>query len=491
MEGMEAYFARFREQIIGDLQTFHGPYGEKRIVYADWTASGRLYAPIERKLIDVIGPFVGNTHSESSVIGAIMTQAYHRAHAIIKEHVNAGPNDVIITAGSGMTTMVNKFQRILGLRLPDQFKSFCSIPEDIRPVVFVTHMEHHSNHISWLETIADVECIEPDEQGLVSCDRLKDLLECYKYRRLKIGSFTACSNVTGVQTPYHQLARIMHEYGGYCFVDFAASAPYVVINMHPADPMEKLDAIFFSPHKFLGGPGASGVLIFDSSLYNSKVPDHPGGGTVMWTNPWKQHRFVPNIEDREDGGTPAFLQTIKAALAIQLKDEMGVDCLQAREQELLHCLFKEIRAVPGVHILADHIERRLGIVSFYVDNIHYNLLVKILSDRFGIQVRGGCSCAGTYGHYLLRVDQKKSRDITDSIDQGDFSEKPGWVRVSIHPTTTRDEVYYMIDALRETVKHIKTWEKDYAYMSTTNEFRHLRMNMPTIPTVNDWFSSNK
>ena len=211
----------------------------------------------------------------------------------------------------------------------------------------------------------------------------------------------------------------------------------------------------------------------------------------MWTNPWKQHRFVPNIEDREDGGTPAFLQTIKAALAIQLKDEMGVDCLQAREQELLHCLFKEIRAVPGVHILADHIERRLGIVSFYVDNIHYNLLVKILSDRFGIQVRGGCSCAGTYGHYLLRVDQKKSRDITDSIDQGDFSEKPGWVRVSIHPTTTRDEVYYMIDALRETVKHIKTWEKDYAYMSTTNEFRHLRMNMPTIPTVNDWFSSNK
>jgi selenocysteine lyase/cysteine desulfurase len=488
MERMEAYFTPFREQIIGYQQTFHGPYGEKRIVYADWTASGRLYAPIERKLIDVFGPFVGNTHSESSVTGASMTRAYHRAHAIIKEHVNAGPNDVIITAGFGMTAVVNKLQRMLGLKLPDQLQPLCSIPQDVRPVVFVTHMEHHSNHTTWLETIADVECVEPDEQGLVSCDRLRELLERYKHRALKIGSFTACSNVTGIRTPYHQLARIMHEYGGYCFIDFSASAPYVAIDMHPADPMEKLDAIFFSPHKFLGGPGASGVLIFDSALYNRKVPDHPGGGTVAWTNPWKEHRFVTNIEAREDGGTPGFLQAIKAALAIQLKEAMGVDCMQTREQELLQSLFKELRTVPGLHILADHIDHRLGIVSFYVDNIHYNLLVKILNDRFGIQVRGGCACAGTYGHYLLHIDQQRSRCITDKIDRGDLSEKPGWVRLSIHPTTTIDEVYYIIDALWETVKHIETWEKEYVYASTTNEFRHRRMDVQAMPDVNAWFS---
>lgn len=474
MSELESFFNGIRRDIVGVDQTFRSPYGNRRIVYADWTASGRLYAPIERQMLEVFGPFVANTHSESSTTGTTMTHAYQEAHAIIKRHVNAGPDDVIITAGSGMTTVVNKLIRMLGLRLPEQLASFCSVPDDERPVVFVTHMEHHSNQTTWIETIADVEVIAPDARGLVDCDSLAALLERYRDRPLKIGTFTACSNVTGIATPYHQLARIMHEHDGYCFVDFAASAPYVTIDMHPADdPAAKLDAVFFSPHKFLGGPGTPGVLVFDSSLYHNRVPDQPGGGTVNWTNPWKEHSFVDNIEVREDGGTPGFLQAIKAALAIRLKEEMGVDRMLAREHELLPILFAGLRSIPGVHLLADQVEDRLAILSFYVEDMHYNLVVKLLNDRFGVQVRGGCSCAGTYGHYLLHVDPTRSHAITAKIDEGDLSDKPGWVRMSVHPTTTTDEAHALVDAVRAVVTHASTWERDYTYSPKTNEFQHI------------------
>jgi selenocysteine lyase/cysteine desulfurase len=487
MDSLEHFFAPIGEQIIGNRQTFVGPYGERRIVYADWTASGRLYAPIERRMVESFGPFVANTHSESNITGGMMTQAYHIAQKLIKQHVNAGPDDVIITGGSGMTTVINKFQRILGLKVAEQLQGFFSLPAAERPIVFVTHMEHHSNQTSWLETIADVEIVEPDEQGLVDGDHLHELLEKYKQRKVKIGSFTACSNVTGIQTPYHRLARIMHEHGGICIVDFAASAPYVAIDMHPADPLEQLDAIVFSPHKFLGGPGTPGVLIFDSKLYTLKVPDQPGGGTVDWTNPWHQHSYTNNIEAREDGGTPGFLQAIKAALAIQLKETMGVARIMQREEQIMQRMFAGLRAIPRVHILADHIEHRLGIMSFYLQDVHYNLLVSVLNDRFGIQVRGGCSCAGTYGHYLLHVDPSASRRITDEIDRGNFFARPGWVRLSIHPTTTTADVDYMLEAISETASQIGHWEQEYRYVAATNEYQHIRSAGSRFQGVEEWF----
>jgi len=473
-EPLDRFFARFREGIVGLRHTIAGPHGEQPLLYADWTASGRLYAPIERCLVERFGPLVGNTHSESSTTGVVMTHAYQHAQAVLKEHVHAGPKDVIITQGSGMTAVVNKLQRMLGLRLPEQLLPFCQLPERLRPVVFVTHMEHHSNQTSWIETVADVVVIPPDERGLVDVDALGELLSRYRDRPLKIGAFTACSNVTGVHTPVHRLARTMHEHGGLCFIDYAASAPYVDIDMHPGDPLEKLDAIYFSPHKFLGGPGTPGVLIFDSELYHNRVPDQPGGGTVNWTNPWLQHRFVDNIEAREDGGTPAFLQTIKAALAVQLKEAMGSAAMVEREHQLLDLLLRELRSIPRLHILADHVEGRLAIVSFYVEDLHYNLLVRLLNDRFGVQTRGGCSCAGTYGHYLLHVDPNRSHRITEKIDQGDLSEKPGWVRMSLHPTNTEDEVRAVAEAVRACVEKAQVWGVDYTYSPTTNEFRHRR-----------------
>jgi selenocysteine lyase/cysteine desulfurase len=490
MGKLEIYFEKFRNNIIGIDKTFPSPYGIKKIHYADWIASGRLYGPIEKKLLEEFGPFVANTHTETNTTGTLMTKSYHYAHEYIKKHVNASSSDVIITAGFGMTAVVNKLQRILSLKgCGGQLKRDC-VKKESRPVVFVTHMEHHSNHTSWYETIAEVVMIKPDKDLLVDVEDLKHKLELFKDRSFKIGSFTAASNVTGIQTPYHELARIMHENGGLCFIDFAASAPYVEINMNPEDPLEKLDAIYFSPHKFLGGPGSSGVLIFDSSMYKSEVPDNPGGGTVDWTNPWGKYKYVDNIEAREDGGTPGFLEAIRVALSIELKEQMGVDKMLQREKELLNIAFTGLRKIPGIKILADNIEDRLGVISFYHEKIHFNLFVKLLNDLYGIQVRGGCACAGTYGHFLLQVSYEKSKEITDLINHGDLSQKPGWVRWSLHPVMTDDDVNLFITAVRDIVLNFKKFEKDYLYLSRKNEFVHKSEfeNPANDIMVEKWFS---
>jgi selenocysteine lyase/cysteine desulfurase len=487
MKNLETYFTPFRKNTIGHDHIFVSPYGEKQLVYADWTASGRLYAPIERVMLKKFAPLVGNTHSESSITGVSMTQSYHLAQKIIKKHVHAAADDVILTLGSGMTSAINKFQRILGLKIPEQLASCVNLTDERKPVVFLTHMEHHSNQTTWLETIAEVVVIPPDQDGLVDLQVLEKTVRKYKHRPNKIGSFTACSNVTGIRTPYHEMARIMHANQGLCFVDFAASAPYVDIDMHPDDPEARLDAIFFSPHKFLGGPGATGVLVFNSNLYQLRVPDQPGGGTVNWTNPWGQHSYIKDIEIREDGGTPAFLQTVRAALAVRLKEQMGVQNMLHREEELLPRIFDRLRRIRSMHILAEHVHDRLGIVSFYAEHIHYNLLVKLLNDRFGIQVRGGCSCAGTYGHYLLHVDPRRSAHITHKIDSGDLSEKPGWVRLSIHPTTTDDDLDFILHAIAETARYASKWAADYRYDPQSNEFRHHKETGQDLHALERWF----
>jgi selenocysteine lyase/cysteine desulfurase len=481
---MEKYFEQFRQYTIGCDFVYETNYGEQKLIYADWIASGRLYEPIEEKLSNIIGPFLANTHTETSETGSSMTRAYHEAHKIIKEHVNAGPEDVIITTGTGMTGAIVKLQRLLGLKRYGNEKSPIAVED--RPVIFITHMEHHSNHISWLETICDVVVLEPDENLLVNVNSLREEIKKYGNRKLKIGAFSACSNVTGIAIPYYQLAGIMHENNGLCFVDFAASAPYYDIDMHPENPLQKLDAITFSPHKFLGGPGASGVLIFDSSLYHLDSPDQPGGGTVDWTNPWGEYKYVDDIETREDGGTPGFMQAIRTALCIQLKELMGVENIRKREDELLTIAFNGLEKIQNLKILAPQHKKRLGVISFYFTNIHYNLVVKLLSDRFGIQVRGGCACAGTYGHYLLNVSHENSKEITDLINHGDLSRKPGWVRLSLHPTMTNAELGYIIYALNQIQQNHVEWAKDYVH-TKRNEFENPECSNRINLRVKDWF----
>ena len=483
---LENYFSPFRKNIIGINTTFKTPYGDQKIVYTDWTASGRLYRPIEEKLINEFGPYVANTHTETSVTGSVMTKAYHKAREIIKKHVNASENDVLIMQGSGMTGMINKFQRILGLRISDNLKNYTKVPDALKPIVFITHMEHHSNQTSWLETIADVEIIQPNSEGVFCISNFKKALQRHASRKIKIASITACSNVTGIQPEIYKIAETIHAYDGVCFVDFACSAPYVEIDMHKNETAY-FDAIFFSPHKFLGGPATSGVLVFNKNLYTNQTPDNPGGGTVDWTNPWGEHMYVNDIETREDGGTPAFLQAIKVALAVQLKEEMGVVNIQKREHEINAQIFEKLGKIENIHILASQHTERLGVFSFYIDELHFNLGVKILNDRFGIQTRCGCSCAGTYGHYLLHVDKNESNELVDKISDGCLIDKPGWIRMSIHPTMTNAEVNFVCDSIISLANQYPDWRNDYYYEENSNEFKHKKDNKIEDEIVNYWF----
>ena len=427
MKELELFFKEIEANVIGRNASFEGPYGTKNVLYADWVASARMYQPIEDKIRDFVLPFVANTHTESNITGTAMTRAYNESKRIIKNHVNANASDKLIFCGSGMTAAIAKLQRILGLKIPERFHSYLegdsgqkkyrklekrkkvlnkkyNFKENHKPIIFVTHMEHHSNHTSWLETIADVEIIKHDENGKVCLDHFKNLLETYKERKFKIASVTACSNVTGIEAPYREIAKLIHSYAGVCFADFAASAPYVDIDMHPEEEGAHLDAIFFSPHKFLGGPGTPGVLIFNEALYNNTCPDIPGGGTVSFTSPWYTHDYINDIEVREDGGTPPFIQGIRAAMAIRLKEHITVARMKKRKKQLLKLFFKQFEDVKDIHFLANNNRKRHGIVSFYVRDLHYNLITKVLNDKYGIQVRGGCACAGTYGHILFDLD---------------------------------------------------------------------------------------
>ncbi len=487
MNKLEKHFSKFRKNIIGDDLEFETPYGRKRMIYADWIASGRLYKPIEDKITNVIGPYVGNTHTAATEAGIMMTNAYRAAQQTIKNHVGANDDDVIITAGFGMTAVVNKLQRILGLRNSAMVTGDKELEKADQPIVFITHMEHHSNHISWIETNAKVVVLEPDQENKVNKDELIVQLEKYKDHSLKIGSFIAGSNVTGVTPPYYEMAEIMHKYNGVVMVDMAGSAPYVDINMHPENPKQCLDAIFFSPHKFLGGPGSSGVLVFNKSLYKNEIPDHPGGGTVEWTNPWGGHKYYTDIEVREDGGTPGFIQAIRTAYAIKVKEQMDTSLIAQREEELVKRAFKGFSKIKGIHILADNITDRLGVMSFWFEHIHFNLIVKLLSDMYGIQARGGCACAGTYGHFLLNVSPKESEKIVERITSGDLSNKPGFVRISLHPTMTNDELDFIISALVDIVENHEEWEKDYIYDQQTNEFTHKKSTSDIKSQIDDWF----
>ncbi|MEO7991876.1 MAG: aminotransferase class V-fold PLP-dependent enzyme [Chryseolinea sp.] len=473
---LENYFEPFRDNTIGRGQTFDFPSGQKEIIYADWTASARGYRPIENYLQNEILPFFANTHTETTITGTLMTKAYEEAKVIIKDHVRANEDDILIFCGSGMTSAVNKLQRLMGIRIPESCMRYAvdgkslEIDETLRPVVFVTSMEHHSNHISWLETIATVEIIDQTDDGNLDQEHFEKLLLEYQHRKNKIAAITACSNVTGIQTPYHKIAKLIHAHGGLCFVDFASAAPYVQMNMHPEEDDACLDAIYFSMHKFLGGPGTPGVLILNQKIYNNAVPDRPGGGTILYSNPWKEREYVKEIESREDGGTPPVLQGIKAAMCIRLKEAIGVANILQREEELLKIAFNRLSKMHDVIVLQGNVRNRLGIISFLVAGAHYNLIVKLLNDKFGIQARGGCSCAGTYGHCLLKVDQTKSYKIRNAILSGDLSSKPGWIRISIHPTMTNQEIEFVMDAIESTASNFCKWAAEYDYDASANEY---------------------
>lgn len=434
----DAFWAGIKAQVIDPI--------DHPICYADWTASGRLYGPIEARLSRQVGAYMANTHTEDSLTGRTMSHWLQQAEQRIKRHVNANATDVLISTGSGMTGALGKLIRMLGLWAHEDHKAAAMHSQGLRPLVYITHREHHSNHTMWLESLAEVRLIPAVDGDNIDLLWLAQDLARESVDRVKLASVTAASNVTGVRTPYREIAGLMHDHRGVCFVDFAASAPYDAIDMHPNE-RESLDAIFFSPHKFLGGPGSQGVLIFSGKLYHNRIPEQPGGGTVVWTNPWGEHRFVKDIEQRENGGTPGILQTIKTALAIALKEEMGVERIAAREAQLNQHFFDRLETIDGVKIMAPQHRERLSIFSIVFEHMHYRTAVRLLSDHFGVQARGGCACAGTYGHILLGIDRCTSRSITDLLDQDSDADKPGWVRISFHPCMTLADIDQIADAV--------------------------------------------
>jgi selenocysteine lyase/cysteine desulfurase len=467
-------FDTLRTDIIGADAPITTPFGERLMVYADYTASGRGLGFVEKYLQNLQRVYA-NTHTEDDISGRSMTQLLEQAEHAIKRSVNAGPDGRIICVGTGATGAIDKLQQIIGVALPPATRK--NLTELLRqalgtaaddtlsdflprhqPVVFVGPYEHHSNEISWRENLATVVEVRLDAEGCVDLAHLEELLQdpAYKGRQL-IGSFSAASNVTGMRTPVHEIACLLHRHGAMACFDYAASAPYVEIDMNPEpgryDGDASIDAVFISPHKFLGGPGASGVLVFNQRIYQRDLPPSvSAGGTVDYVGPDSQD-FIPRIEEREKAGTPGVLQTLKAGMAFQIKDRIGVEAIEKRESALLQRTFKRWKNNPRIEILGNpDPARRIGIVSFNVKDhrgkyLHPKFVTSLLNDLFGVQSRAGCSCAGPYGHRLLGIDHDRSERYRDWIVKGYSGIKPGWCRISLHYSMDDIEIDYILDAV--------------------------------------------
>ncbi len=471
-----------REGVIGDDRVIEGPYGPRRLTYADYTASGRSLEFIEKFIHDEVLPLYANTHTEISRTGLQTTRFREDARAIIHTACGCNDDDVVIFCGAGATGAINKLIEVLNLRLPAdldaRYDLASRIPARERPVVFIGPYEHHSNELPWRESLADVVVIAEDRDGRIDKEHLARELERHADRPLKIGSFSAASNVTGIVSETFAISALLHRHGTLAMWDFAAAAPYVKIEMNPpegVDPLAYKDALFISPHKFIGGPGTPGVLVVKKELLRNRVPTVPGGGTVSYVSEF-DHAYLSDPIHREEGGTPAIIEAIRAGMVFHLKSAVGEEAIARLERSFVVRAIESWSAHPNIEILGNLDAHRLSIVSFVIRHgerlLHHNFVVALLNDLFGIQARGGCSCAGPYGHRLLGIDVGRSQEFREAIESGHEGIKPGWVRVSFNYFISERMFRYMLGAVNLVAEQGWCLLPDYTFEPGTGIWRN-------------------
>lgn len=463
--------ARLRAGLIGEGTTITGPFGERELIYADYVASGRALRQVEEFVLEEVLPVYANSHTEASYCGGVMTRMREAARSEIARICGADAAFATIFCGAGATAGLNRLVHLLGVS--------GAAERGENPLVVIGPYEHHSDILPWRESGAEVIEIVEAADGGPDLTALEDVLKAAGENRLIVGAFSLMSNVTGIVTDEDAVTRLLKRYGALSVWDCAGSGPYLPIDMKAGTDAEK-DAIVVSPHKFIGGPAASGVMILRKAAVQKTTPVFPGGGTVRFVSPWA-HDYTDNIAAREEAGTPNVIGDIRAALAFLVKEGIGQRLMDERNAAWRAKALAVWQASPAIEILGNPNARHvLPVFSFRVRDlerggyIHQQLVTRMLSDLYGVQARGGCACAGPYAHRLLEIDETQSEMLRQGILSGEELKKPGWTRLNFSVLMSTEKVDRIIAAVEDLASNPYPVADYYDCDATTARFKAVR-----------------